>query len=91
MLPDETTVQKNTKCGKGVKRHVITWDYMDCIKPDSMEATFLEENGRGRETGSGELVRNLAVGDVVTLWGKARFFGWINNIEEVKMEVFWAV
>jgi hypothetical protein len=64
---------------------------MDCIKPDSIEATLLEEEGRGKETGSGELVRNMAVGDVITLWGRARFPGWINHIQEVKIDVYWAV
>jgi hypothetical protein len=33
----------------------------------------------------------MAVGDVITLWGRARFPGWINHIQEVKIDVYWAV
>ncbi|PCD46419.1 hypothetical protein AU210_001826 [Fusarium oxysporum f. sp. radicis-cucumerinum] len=32
-----------------------------------------------------------AMGDVVTVWAKARFGGWVNHIEKVKIDVYWAV
>lgn len=78
-------------CRVIVKEHVITWSFDDHIHPESKEAVKLEEQGRGRATGSGDLIRSLEVGDVVTVWAKARFPGWMNVIEEVKMDVYWAV
>jgi len=51
----------------------------------------LEEQGRGRGTGNGEFVRDLRLGDVVTVWGMARFGAWVNNVEAVKIDVYWAV
>jgi hypothetical protein len=61
------------------------------MDPDSIDGKKLDEEGRGRATGNGEYVRNLKVGDVVTLWGKARYGGWVNYVEEVKIDVYWAV
>ncbi|PHH88683.1 hypothetical protein CDD83_7213 [Cordyceps sp. RAO-2017] len=71
--------------------HVVTWSYLDDIKPDSDAGMALDEEGRGRETGDGSFVRSLKLGDVVTVWGKARFPGWTNNVESVKVDVYWAV
>ncbi|KAL1894903.1 hypothetical protein Sste5346_005590 [Sporothrix stenoceras] len=51
----------------------------------------LEKIGRGAETGNGEFVRNLRVGDVVTLWAKARFPGWVNMVQRAEIDVYWAV
>lgn len=51
----------------------------------------LEKIGRGSETGNGEFVRNLRVGDVVTLWAKARFPGWVNMVQRAEIDVYWAV
>ncbi|CAK7201627.1 hypothetical protein SEUCBS139899_004336 [Sporothrix eucalyptigena] len=51
----------------------------------------LQKIGRGSETSDGSFVRNLQVGDVVTVWAKARFPGWINTIRRVQVDVYWAV
>jgi len=40
---------------------------------------------------NGEFIRGLQVGDVVTIWGKARFGGWGNWVQEVCCEIYWAV
>jgi hypothetical protein len=56
-----------------------------------VDGTALEEQGRGRDTGTGEFVRNLKLGDVVTVWAKARFPQWVNVVEQVKIDVYWAV
>ena len=71
--------------------HVVTWSYLDNIDPSSDEAQKLEDQGRGRESGDGSFVRSLKLGDVVTIWAKARFGGWVNHIERVKIDVYWAV
>lgn len=85
-------IQRNKTADKNWQDHVVTWSYTDDIEPDSEEARKLDEElGRGRETGDGRFVRDLKMGDVVTVWGKARFGGWANRVEKVKIEVFWTL
>lgn len=89
--PDTKALQKNKTATATPESHVITWRFDDNIHPESPEADKLEEQGRGRETGNGEFVRNLRIGDVVTLWAKARYPGWSNTIQDVSMEVYYAI
>jgi len=69
---------------------MVTWSFDDDVKPDSAEGDKLEQQGRGRESMTGEFVRSLKLGDVVTVWARARFPGWRNEVEQVKMDIFWA-
>lgn len=85
------TIQQNKRATSQWQDHKVTWHYLDNVKADSDEGKKLEEVGRGRETGDGSFVRDLKMGDVVTVWGKARFPGWENTVEKVKVEVYWAV
>ncbi|KAJ3523934.1 hypothetical protein NM208_g12259 [Fusarium decemcellulare] len=83
------------KCNKTAHRewqdHVVTWSYLDNIDPESADAQRLEdEEGRGKGTGDGWFVRDLKLGDVITVWAKARFPAWVNHIEKVKVDVYWA-
>ncbi|TGO90686.1 hypothetical protein BPOR_0055g00290 [Botrytis porri] len=89
--PHNKILQKNKTATKGFEDHKITWRFNDDIHPESPEADELEAQGRGRETANGEFVRNLEIGDVVTLWAKARFPGWANTVEDVSMDVYYAV
>jgi hypothetical protein len=90
--PGLDCLQRNRTGTRDTKEHVITWSCTDNIMdPDSVDGKRLDEEGRGRATGNGEYVRSLKVGDVVTVWGKARYGGWVNNVEEVKIDVYWAV
>lgn len=91
LLPEEMTLQKNLTSVKSTTEHIVTWSFDDRIDPESLEANELQAKGRGPGTGSGELVRSLEVGDVITVWGKARFPGWVNVIEEISIDVYWAV
>ncbi|OAA63875.1 hypothetical protein ISF_04584 [Cordyceps fumosorosea ARSEF 2679] len=84
------TVCKNKRAHRDFQDHEITWTCYDDIKPDSDGGKALEENGRGRETGDGEFVRSLQLGDVVTLWAKARFPGWVNSVRAASIDVYWA-
>ena len=84
-------VQSNLVASRELKEHRVVWSYLDNIDPESPEADKLEEVGRGRATGDGKFVRSLKVGDVVTLWGQARFPGWENKIQMVQIDVYWAV
>ncbi|KAE9365175.1 hypothetical protein N431DRAFT_353243 [Stipitochalara longipes BDJ] len=90
--PGLDCLQRNKTATRDTTEHVITWSCTDDVMdPDSIGAKKLDDAGRGRATGSGEFVRNLKIGDVVTVWGKARYAQWVNNVEEVKIEVFWVI
>jgi len=91
LLPAEMALQKNVMAERTAKEHVVTWSYFDNIDPESPEADQLETKGRGRASATGEWVRDLKVGDVVTVWAKARFPGWSNHIQALKIDVYWAV
>ncbi|KAK4649063.1 uncharacterized protein QC761_115700 [Podospora bellae-mahoneyi] len=93
LLPRENV---KIQCNKLTKReyitHVVEWNHDDDVDPeDEVAAKKLHDVGRGEQTGNGEFVRNMRIGDVVTVWGKTRFGGWINNISSVKVEVYWSV
>ncbi len=89
--PSSDSIQRNKTAWKGLEEHEITWSCDDNINPESMAAKALEEIGRGGASATGGYVRGLKIGDAVTVWAKARFPGWCNIIEEVKIEVYWAV
>lgn len=61
------------------------------MEPSSDAGRQLDEDGRGRGTGDGTFVRELKMGDVITIWGKARFGGWVNHIDRVRIDVYWAL
>ncbi|KAG8414755.1 hypothetical protein J3459_014080 [Metarhizium acridum] len=87
----EWEIQRNLRATGDWQEHVVTWSYLDDIKADSDAGKALEDQGRGRATGDGSFVRSLVLGDVITIWGKARFPAWVNNVDSVKVEVYWAV
>ncbi|RDL41635.1 uncharacterized protein BP5553_01614 [Venustampulla echinocandica] len=91
LLPGPMCIQKNVTADQTAKEHRIVWSVDDNINPESPEADELENRGRGRATATGEFVRNLKLGDSVTVWQKARFHGWANFLEYLKVEVYWAV
>ncbi|KJZ75191.1 hypothetical protein HIM_05385 [Hirsutella minnesotensis 3608] len=88
---DPYVIRRNKTSMSEWQDHVITWSYADDIKAESGEGEELDEDGRGCASGDGSFVRSLKMGDVVTIWGKARFPGWVNNVECVKVDVYWAV
>ncbi|KAK0628255.1 hypothetical protein B0T17DRAFT_491337 [Bombardia bombarda] len=89
---DDLKIQCNLNSTRSVKEHRVVWSYTDDInESDDRGAALLESAGRGRATGDGKFVRELKLGDVVTVWAKARFPAWVNSVESVKVEVYWAV
>lgn len=82
----EHEIQRNKLAVRAWADKEIVWSWTD-----DMDEEALEEEGRGKHTGNGEFVRSLKLGDIVSIWGKARFSGWVNHVEKVKVEVFWAV
>ena len=86
-------VQGNMTAEKAPKTHRVVWSYTDDINPerDVELAEGLKAQGRGRETANGKFVRDLRLGDVVTLWAKARFPSWVNKLESATIDVFYAI
>lgn len=92
LLPDDKMlVQKNRAGEKEWHDHEVVWRYTDYIDPESDQGIALERDGRGKASGTGEFVRSLEVGDVVTLWAKARFPAWTNYVEKASIKVYWAL
>jgi hypothetical protein len=91
MPPEDRVIQRNRTRNREMKTHVVEWSWTDDIHPESDGALELKSKGRGRATGDGRFVRDLKLGDVVTVWGKAKFPAWVNHIEKVKIDVYWAV
>jgi hypothetical protein len=74
-----------------IRHHTITWHYLDFIDEQSPAAIEADLNGRGWKSLDGSFVRNLKVGDCITLWMRARFPGWMAHIVKAKIEMYWAV
>lgn len=66
--------------------YVVEWSWNDDLDP-----TTIDDQGRGAQTGNGEFVRNLRIGDVISVWGHARFMAWANHVQSVEARVYWAV
>jgi hypothetical protein len=89
LLPDEKyTIQRNVVGEKTPKTHTVVWS---CDDNDPLDSDELGKIGRGKDTGTGQFVRDLKVGDVVSIWAKARFPGWVNYVDKVMLEIYWAV
>ncbi|ETS84223.1 hypothetical protein PFICI_02248 [Pestalotiopsis fici W106-1] len=82
-------IQGNKTATRETQHHTVEWNYADDINPELSEADKLEDIGRGRATGNGEFVRNLKLGDMVTVWGRARFGGWENVVKKVELKIYW--
>ncbi|OAA60388.1 hypothetical protein SPI_05512 [Niveomyces insectorum RCEF 264] len=102
LLPDAHRLQTNRVGDPRWKESTIVWSWTDAHEWQAVQhgdaATAanpdddaLEAQGRGAATGDGQFVRDLRVGDVVTVWAKARFPGWANTVQRVKVDVYWAV
>ncbi len=72
-------------------QHRVEWRADDAIDPQSPAADELADAGRGRATGDGAFVRALKLGDMVTVWGRARYPGWLNHVERLEVKVYWSV
>lgn len=89
---DRYTIQRNKTANRKWQYNVVTWSWGDNVDPESNKAKELVRDlGRGMATATGEFVRGLKIGDVVSVWGKARFPGWVNNVEKVRIDVYWAI
>ena len=85
-------LQMNKAAELNTEQYTIIWDYRDDMHPDCAQAQEIQEQqGRGRFTLDGNTVRQLQVGDAISVWGRARFGEWSNYVEWCSVRVFWAV
>ncbi|KAI5924496.1 hypothetical protein F4810DRAFT_663910 [Camillea tinctor] len=90
--PPDHVIQRNKVAVKEWQDHHVEWSRADNIDPESTAGQDLETvHGRGAATGNGEFVRDLKVGDMVTVWGRARFGAWKNFVKTATVRVYWAV
>ena len=90
-LPHDKTLQRNLTATAELTDHAIVLRWDDNVNPESEEGLRLQKDGHGKELLNGELVRSLKVGDVVSVWARARFPGWCNTVEKCEVKVYWAV
>ncbi|KAB5547188.1 hypothetical protein GE09DRAFT_1130259 [Coniochaeta sp. 2T2.1] len=94
LQPDpDHKIQANVLGRRSFTDHTVEWKWTDDIDPSGGDARLeeLARSGRGTGTANGEFVRKLTLGDVVTVWGRARFPAWTNTVERVRINVYWAV
>ncbi|KAI0487430.1 hypothetical protein F4859DRAFT_464920 [Xylaria cf. heliscus] len=89
-VPDHM-IQSNRVAEHDWQQYHIEWSWTDRVDPKSNAAKELAANGRGSATGDGSFIRSLKVGDMVTVWGHARFPGWTNSIQKVQVRTYWAL
>lgn len=90
---EEHKIQANVCARRTFTDHRVEWSWTDDIEPDGTDARLeqLVKTGRGAGTGNGGFVRGLTLGDVVTVWGRARYPAWVNSVDRVRIDVYWAV
>lgn len=84
-------IQCNRVAAKEWEHYHVEWLWTDDIDPESSAGQELDACGRGSATGDGRFLRELKVGDMLTVWGRARFPGWTNYVREVQVRVYWAL
>ncbi|KAI0434832.1 hypothetical protein F5Y09DRAFT_294992 [Xylaria sp. FL1042] len=84
-------IQCNRVAEQEWQHHRVEWSWTDDVDPESSAAKELDSMGRGSATGDASFLRNLKVGDMVTVWGRARFGAWVNNVQKIRVEVYWAL
>lgn len=92
LLPTVDKLQSNPTAERDTQKYNITWHYKDSIAAGSVEAEEIQRSeGRGGSTLDGRRVREMRLGDTISVWGRARFGGWENYVKRLNVRVFWAV
>ncbi|KAF9894237.1 hypothetical protein FE257_007739 [Aspergillus nanangensis] len=83
LLPRRNKLQCNVARSREVQHHQFAWHFLDNIAGDSAAADEIaRDQGRGQDTLDGSQVRGLELGDSISVWGRTRFAGWGNWVEE---------
>lgn len=84
-------IMRNKVASREWTTYEVTWTCWDVVAPGSKEAQQAMEEGKGQLDGDGRFVRNLKLGDVVTVWGRAMHRGWVNVVDTVEINIYWAL
>ncbi|RFU78511.1 hypothetical protein TARUN_3758 [Trichoderma arundinaceum] len=84
-------IQRNKMASSEWADYEVTWTCWDVVPSNSAEAQRLMEQGKGKMDGDGQFVRNLRLGDIITVWGRAMHRGWVNTVQSVQIDVYWAI
>ncbi|KXJ93876.1 hypothetical protein Micbo1qcDRAFT_201819 [Microdochium bolleyi] len=86
--PDpQHAIQRNRRAQREMQHHHVEWTWLDSSITGDEDVGFVGHNPGG----NGDFVRSLRLGDMVTVWGRARYRGWNNNVQRVEVRVFYAV
>lgn len=83
--------QYNVQSQSQMTEHVFEWRWTDDTPAEGPGGDALAAVGRGRATGDGRFVRELRLGDCVSLWARARYPAWRNHVETASVEVYFAL
>ncbi|KAH7919514.1 hypothetical protein BV22DRAFT_857030 [Leucogyrophana mollusca] len=92
--PSPRHIQRNVHASTRTHHHVVTWHHRDYIEQGSAQAVEADLKGQGWQSLDGTFVRNLSVGDCITLRMRARPDGlhlWTCHAEKATIDVYWAV
>ncbi|MCJ1332101.1 hypothetical protein MMC10_008793 [Thelotrema lepadinum] len=84
-------IQYNSQAHRETREHRIEWRWTDNTPDEGPGADALRDMGRGVATGDGRFVKELRLGDCVSLWAKARYPAWENYVEGAEVEVYFAL
>ncbi|KAH7037286.1 uncharacterized protein B0I36DRAFT_63859 [Microdochium trichocladiopsis] len=77
----------NKRVEREVQHHHVEWSWLDGSVTEHVDIGYL-----GRvPNGNGDFVRGLRLGDMVTIWGRARYLGWRNKVTSVDVRIYYAV
>lgn len=86
--PDpQHAIQRNRRAEREMQRHHVEWTWLDDSITGEEDVGFLGHNPGG----NGDFVRGLRLGDMVTIWGRARYAGWTNHVQRIDMRIYYAV
>jgi len=79
-------IQFNKRAVRQLQHHHVEWSWLDGSVDEDEDMGFAGH----APGGNGEFVRSLRLGDMVTIWGRARYGGWSNNISKIEVKVYYA-
>ncbi|KAF2397095.1 hypothetical protein EJ06DRAFT_559224 [Trichodelitschia bisporula] len=95
LVPPGREIHRNINFLRRMHEACEIWRHTDYLCPEGEEwqAYLWRKYGLRDGWTHGHFVRNLRLGDVVTVWGKARGTSgaWVNNVESVEVDVYWSV
>jgi hypothetical protein len=99
-------LQSNLVATRDTQEYIITLHHLDYTAPiaaggggtaiSSQQSRQEAEgraskDGRGVDSMNGELVKNLEIGDSISLYARSRFPGWENHVKRAEIRIYWAV